>query len=489
MKFRYYISSALLGTLLMFSGCEKQIQEEVFSQLDPATLFTSANGIERVLFGAYADAQINGNFGGNIWFQEEWTCDQCWETGGAVNLQAVVMLNFTWDASYPTQYTELWNRCYSSIRNCNLVLENIDGSPVDATSKARLIAEARFVRASAYYILYTFFGSVPMRLVTTSDPALARASEEEMLAYFEKEFTDVSKALPNRGEISGYQYGRATKGAAMGYLCKFYLNSKQWQKSADVAKKLMDLGIYELWPDYTTLFTVDNEEKNKEFIWVYTCSALGPGNEFMNGSFPPAYASAVDGSMPFLSNMRNWARMDRMYDSFYNSFDPADTRRKLLLTQYINSSGKVVSLLNQDNTRPFKFIPDPNAIANAHGNDLPVIRYADILLARAEALNEISGPTQASLDLIQMVRTRAGLKTPLLLSNFTKETLRDHILKERGWELYIEKVRRQDLLRHGKFISSAAARGVKNAQDYRKLFPIPQTEINANPLCKQNPGY
>lgn len=489
MKFQHYISATLLGTLLLFSGCEKQLKEEVFSQLDPASLMSSANGIERILFSAYADAQITGNLGGNTWFQEEWTADQVWETGGAVNLQAVVMQGFTWDASYPTQFTTNWNLRYASIRNCNLVLENIDGSPVDATTKARLIAEARFVRATSFYILYNWCGPVPLRLSTTGDMAMARATDAEMKAFFEKEFTDVAKVLPNRGEISSYQYGRATKGAALGYLTKFYLNTRQWQKCADAAKQLMDLGIYFLWPDYNTLFTVDNEEKNREYIWVYPTSPLGPGNEFMNGIFPPAYASAVDGSMPFLSNMRNWARMDRLWDSFYNSFDPTDSRKKLILTQYINTSGKVVSLLNQDNTRPFKFVPDPNAIANAHGNDLPVIRYADILLARAEALNEISGPNQESLNLIQMVRDRANLKTPLVLASYTKESLRDRILKERGWELYIERVRREDLLRQDKFITSAQARGVKNAQEYHKLFPIPQTEINANPLCKQNPGY
>lgn len=489
MKLKYYISSVLIVTALLFTGCKEQLKEEVFSQLDPEALFSSANGIERVLFGAYRDAQIVDNFGGNIWFQEEWTCDQCWETGGAVNLQAVVMLGFTWDASYPTHFTGLWNNCYNSVRNCNLVLENIDKSPVDETAKTRLIAEARFVRASAYYILYTFWGSVPLRLATTGDLEMARTTDAEMQTYLEKEFSEVSKVLPNKGEISGYQYGRATKGAALGYLTKFYLNTKQWQKCADAAKQLMDLGIYELWPDYNTLFTVENEEKNKEYIWAYPCSPLTPGNEFINGIFPPSFSKTVDGSIVFLPNMRNWARMDRMYDSFYNSFDPVDARKKLIITEYINTAGQKISLLNQNNTRPFKFVPDINAVANSHGNDLPVIRYADILMARAEALNELNGPTQGALDLIQMVRNRAGLKTPLVLSSYTKESLRDHILNERGWEFYIEKLRRQDLLRHGKFISSALARGLKNADDHHKLFPIPQTEINANPLCVQNPGY
>jgi starch-binding outer membrane protein, SusD/RagB family len=489
MKFKNYLSKILVGTLLLFSSCTEVLEEDVYSQLDPSALFNSVNGVERVLFGAYRDAQITDNFGGNIWFQEEWTCDHFWETGGAVNLQATVMLAFTWDASYPTHWTNLWNNCYYAVRNCNLVIENIDNSPVEETLRERLKAEARFVRASAYYILYTMWGPVPLRLSTMGDLELAKATDEEMKLFLEKEFSDVVPILPKRGELPGYQYGRATKGAALGYLTKFYLNTKQWEKCATSAKQLMDLKNYELWPDYTTLFNVENEEKNKEFVWVYPCIPQGPNNQFMNGAFPPQFASTTDGSIVFRENWRNWARMDRVRDVFYNSFDPADERRKLIITEYINTAGKTISLLNSDNTRSFKYPPDINAVGNDHGNDLAVIRYADILLSRAEALNEIQGPTQEALDLIQMVRDRAGLTTPLSLGDFNKESLRDRILDERGWELYAEKVRRQDLLRHGKFISSAKARGVTIADDHHKLFPIPQTEINANPLCEQNPGY
>ena len=486
MKIKYLFLSLLLGITFLFTGCESVLDEDVYSQLDPATLFTSANGVERVLFGAYKDAQVNDNFGGNIWFQEEWTCDQFWETGGAVNLQAVVMLAFTWDAAYPDHWAGLWRNCYNAIRNCNLVLENIDQSPVDNTLKEKLIAEARFVRASAYHTLYTRWGGVPLRLTTTGEQELARASDQEIKEFMIREFTAVVSVLPGR---DGIAYGRATKGAALGYLCKIYLNAKDWQQCADVAKLIMDLGTYELWPDYYTLFSVDVERQQKEYLWVYTCSALGPGNEFINGAFPPEFAKTVDGSIVFTSNMRNWARMDRVKDSFYNSFDPDDKRKDLIITEYINTKGATVSLLDNDNTRSFKFLPDPNSIGNAHGNDIPVIRYADILLARAEALNELNGPNQESLDLIQMIRDRAGLTTPLNISDYTKESLRSRILDERGWEFYGENLRRQDLLRHGLFIQKAKERGITIADEHHKLFPIPQIEIDANSLCEQTLGY
>lgn len=486
MKAKIFCASLLA---LAMGGCSGILDEEVFSQLDPGTLFNSSTGVERVLFGAYDYSQINGNFGGNIHFQEEWTCDQFWETGGAVNQQFVPMHNFTFDASYPTHWNQLWNRFYKSVRNCNLVLENLDGSPIADDIKARMEAEARFIRASVYFKAQSLWGGVPLRTSTTDPADMARATAEEVGEFVEREMLAVAEVLPNPGEISGYQYGRATKGAAMAYLCKYYLNSKQWQKCADMAKKIMDLDIYELWPDYTTLFTVENEQVNKEFIWVYTCSAIGTGNEEMCGAFPASFHSTVDGKIVFTDNMRNWARMDRVYDSFYDSFDPADKRLGLFVTEYINTAGKVVSLLNNDNIRSFKYTPDPNAVGNANGNDIPVIRYADILLSRAEALNELLGPNQETLDLLQMVRDRAGLTDKLSVSSFTKETLRDRILDERSWEFYQENLRRQDLIRHGKFISSAKARIGDRVDDHFLVFPIPQNEIDANKLCEQNPGY
>lgn len=466
------------------------LEEEVFSQLDPATAFQTESGVEKVLFSAYANSQINGNFGGNIQFQEEWTCDQFWETGGAVNQQAVPMMNFTFDAGYPTHWNNLWNNFYASIRNCNIVLENVEGAPLSEEKKALFTAEARFVRAIVYYKSLMLWGGVPLR-TNTQDPAdMARASAAELGSFIEKELLEVVDALPQKAA----QYGRATRGAALGFLCKYYLNTKQWQKAADYANQIISSGTYQLWPDYTTLFAVQNERTNKEFIWVYTCSPLGPGNEMMNGAFPQNFDRTVDGSIVFLPNMRNWARQDRVWDSFYNSFDPADHRRKLFITEYINNTGKTVSLLNSDNIRAFKYTPDVNAVSNAHGNDIPVIRFADILLARAEALNELNGPNAESLSLLQQIRSRAGFTDTYSVGDFTKESLRERILQERAWEFYGENLRREDLIRNGSFISRAkarlAARGVNTAMDDHFLvFPIPQPEIDANPLCEQNPGY
>ena len=276
MNLKYYISTVLLAVSLLFTGCTEKLDEEVFSQLDPTTLFTSANGVERVLFGAYRDAQITDNFGGNVWFQEEWTCDQFWETGGAVNLQATVMLAFTWDASYPTHWTGLWNNCYYSIRNCNLVIENVDNAPIDDAVKARLKAEARFVRASAYYILYGDWGRshyAPARRAIWQWHALPM---QKCKLFLKRNLRKLPLYCQTGVNYKAINMAGQPKGAALGYLTKFYLNTKQWQKCADAAQTLINTNVYHLWPNYKTLFWVENEDKQKELVWVYPCSPLGP---------------------------------------------------------------------------------------------------------------------------------------------------------------------------------------------------------------------
>jgi hypothetical protein len=103
-------------------------------------------------------------------------------------------------------------------------------------------------------------------------------------------------------------------------------------------------------------------------------------------------------------------------------------------------------------------------------------------------LNEINGPNQESIDLINDIRIRAGVGTYDLLDFASKDELRDAIFQERQWEFFIECKSREDMRRYGNFISDAQDRG-KAAQDYMELYPIPQTEIEANPNCEQNPGF
>lgn len=479
--------------LLPFSSCKDILEEPVYSQLVPENFLTTNDGILSILKAAYVregHVQSQNAAKGTI-LSQEGTTDIMNEIAGADNRQMLQFINFTWDANLDWIYSMLWNPSYLAIRDANSVLDNIDKVNVSEAIKSQYISEARFVRAISYYSLYTFFGPVPLRTTAVNaSEELAKATDAQLLSFIETELLEVLPGLPAPG---AEEYGRANKGAARAFLCKLYLNTKQWQKCADMAKQIMDMNYYLLYPDYSAMFRVENE-KNKEFIWVRQCFAIsggsGPGNDWEAYVFPVGFQKDVASGLVYLNNWRNYAAQYSLRDKFYNSFAANDKRKSTILTSYINTQGKTISLLNnKDDTRPLKYWPDPAAIDGYGGNDLPVIRYADILLARAEALNELSGPNAESVSLVNQIRFRAGIPDVQMANFATKDAFRDHIINERGWEFYCEGLRRQDLIRTDRFISNALARGITNAKPTHVLFPIPQQAIDSDSKLVQNSGY
>ncbi|MEO9146964.1 MAG: RagB/SusD family nutrient uptake outer membrane protein [Ginsengibacter sp.] len=489
------INTFIIGTLaiacfLLLNSCSKSIlKEKLYSQLAPGNFLTTNDGIRSLLQAAYTEeGQVSGQSAGKeVISMEELTTDIMYEYGGSDNRFAIQFINFTWDPSVSVIFNSMWSRPYRAIRNANTLLDNIAAAKISDDQKNEYIAEARFIRAISYYHLYMLFGPVPLRKSTKDSLQLSRATKEGMESFIESELQAAISVLPDPGKEEAY--GRATNGAARAFLCKFYLNTRQWQKCVDAAQQVMDMHKYQLYPDYFKLFHVENE-RNSEFIWVRQATPLDPGTMWPNRTLPPAFAKDPVTGLLFQNNFRNFGAQFTNQDGFYNSFDATDKRRTLMLSKYINTKGDTISLLNNNNnTRSLKYWPDPNAIAGANGNDIPEVRYADILLSRSEALNELQGPNQESIDLINIIRERAGL-ADLSLSDITsKDELRNHILDERLWEFYSEGLRRQDLIRMDKFIQNAHDRGHANAKDYMKVFPIPQQAMDANPKLVQSPGY
>lgn len=471
----------VIGCLVPMS-CKEFLAEEVFTQYDPQSFLQSEDGIKKVLYGAYSRSQVNNGMREDQWTLSEFPTDMTFESGGQFEKDALPFINFQWDASSGF-LRGIWVQMYIAVRDANVLLENIDKvTSIPPTRLAQYKGEAQFIRAEAFAHLYRYFGPVPLVLATSTDDLQpARPTDAEFVTFVSNELTEAAKNLPVKQSLRG----QADKGAALAVLTKFYLNTKQWQKSADAAKELIALNKYKLYPQIENLFATENEN-NDEFIYIYPCLAQGPGNLYMPHAFPPNY--------PILSNWINYGAQFRTYTAFYKTFDPTDRRLRMFVTEYTDTKGKLQKLLEDasgkplDNARSFKYTPDPNAISQNNGNDIPVIRYADILLSRAEALNEVQGPNQESIDLINQVRTRAAVPTIALAGFPSKEKLRDHLLQERGWEFFTEGKRREDQIRMGTFISSAIARG-KNAKPFHVLYPLPQPEIEANPNLKQNDGY
>lgn len=483
-KFKYF--SLLIIVCCCSIGCEKQLEEELFSQISSDNLLDNEEGIFSLLSSAYGYVDYTDRWYVNT---EEFTTDIAFQTGGFENGVIIPFLNFTWDPS-TRDLAGFYSRGYNAIRDVNVLLENIESADLDDEIKQGYISEAKFLRAISYIRMYQKYGPVPLRTSTIGELNIPRATANELELFIESELLESIPNLPEPGEE--VVYGRVNKGGALGILCKFYLNTKQWQKAADIAQTIIDFNYYDLYPVFSDMLKVENEI-NREMIWANIAipnSDRNKSNTYISAAFPPGFREWPETGLTFQSNWSNPQTQYRLRDDFYNSFEAEDLRKNSIMTTYINGKGETIDLLQSlDNTRSFRYYPDPNAIGENHGNDIPEVRYADILLSRAEALNEISGPNMESISLINEVRERAGVSL-LTLSEFpTKDALRDHLLKERSWEFYSEGKRREDLIRMDKYIEFAQNRGLSNAQQFHRVFPLPQNAMDSNPLLVQNEGY
>lgn len=490
-KNKIKILPVILLSLVLYS-CEGFLEEKVHTEYDPNEFLKDQSGVDALLTGAYSSINITAYTHRDIYFiLGEFNTDMTWETGGGLERQVVPIINFTWDPTIGF-FNARYGNFYSAIARANNVLSVANGlEGLNQETIDQIQGEARFIRAFSYFMLHNFFGPTPiiqieegasLDEIESIGKETPRATEEQYRSYVESDLLFAAEKL-NEGGISS----RANKGSALALLTKFYLNNKQWQKAADAALEVLGMN-YELYGDYTKLFAVEGED-NKEFIFRFECE-VSTGtqiNVYMPHAFPPNY--------PILSNWINFGAQFRTYTSFYETFEEEDIRRELLLTEYVQQGKSEVTPLNRDeqgnpldNVRSFKYVPDPNGIGQMNGNDIPYIRLTDMMLSRAEALNELNGPTQEAIDLIMLVRNRVNASEVTLADFPDKESLRDFILAERGREFYSEGFRREDLIRHGKFIERAIQRG-KDAKPHHVLYPIPQAQLDNNPNLEQNEGY
>ncbi|MEM7373362.1 MAG: RagB/SusD family nutrient uptake outer membrane protein [Bacteroidota bacterium] len=476
---QYNIKIFMVIFLAVFAvQCESVLEETVFSELAPGNFLKTEEGINSLLFNAYSNVQVHGIPAFIAINASEMPAGRTWNRGGSIETRLTPLTDYTWDSNH-NDLNGIWTRQHRAIRDVNLLLDNLDPELFSPDLIASITAQCKFIRAKAMMRIYDFFGPGPLFISSENEELKKpKASEAEYVGQIITDMTDAMNALPVEAE----QYGRATKGAAAGLLCKFYLNQKDWTNAASMAKTVMDLGVYGLFPDYLEAFAIDNEG-NEEMVYVHPhFRESGGGSNRINAlTFPTDY--------PRESNQGVWAARTYFFDSFVDSYHPDDTRKEMVVQYYISSSsGDTVWGYGNDQSIPIKYQWDPEALNTSTDSDFPEVRYADILLSRAEALNEMNGPSQEAIDLINLVRDRAGVPQFNLGDYGSKEALRDAILQERAWEFAYEGKSRQDQIRHGVMISRAQARG-KNAQNHHVKYAIPQQEIDANPNIQQNEGY
>lgn len=386
--------------------------------------------------------------------------------------------------------SSLWNDLYMGVTRANIGIDNFKHVQTENTALIeQFTAEARVARAWFYADLTYLYGDVPFitdsKFDLTSQPE--RESKAKIIDFCIAEIKASVDALPE--SYPAEDYGRITRAAAQAKLCKIYLEDKRWKECAEIAGEILSNSPHKLVQQWENLWGVENE-KNIETI--FSIPSLPP--RYQHSAYAAHFHPAdflIEGGGAI-----GWDYYRATWD-FYNSFDPADKRRADLLTSYVsvetdadgNHLVKTVGHGTGEGPIPNKFPLDPAHIGWTEGTDIVLIRLADIILARAEALNELNGPTQEAIDLINDIRERAfGNDTHnLKLADYpNKEALRAAILQERGWELFLEGYRRLDLIRQEIYIDAMKKKGSTRVSASQLLLPIPVNEINLNPNLTQN---
>lgn len=467
---------ALVLTMLLGS-CSNLLTEDPMDTLVSSNFYqTSSDAIAAMnaVYGRLNKGLYNRNF---YIYTDEFTDDGM--AGIGVNNTFIRAIdNFT-HGPVNDRIDLAWQEHYDGINRANEVIEKVPGIEMEPALRGRIVGEAKFVRALLYFNLVRLFGAIPLVLSPTSSTEgldVEQSSVEAVYSQIKGDLSDAESVLPLKYADS--DAGRATKGAASGLLAKVHLTLKEWDQAAQKCQEIIDSKTYELWDDYAKIFQVGTENQKEAIFSVQYASNISNGNTMMILSMPRGKVPGLTGN-----------EADVPTEDLVKSYEPGDHRKEVTIRSSLDVAGKTYSFTNCF----FKYY-DPAAFSSSNdsGINYPVLRYADILLMLAEALNEQSGPTSEAYELVNQVRKRArNGKTDVLidLDGLTKDTFRDAILRERRAEFAFEGIRWFDLVRTGKMVEVIKAHGKTNVQPFHALLPIPQREIDTNKKLKQNPGY
>ena len=383
----------------------------------------------------------------------------------------------------------VWEGYYQGIFRANLAINNIPGIDMDTDLQERLIGECKFMRAYFYFNLVRWFGDVPLILteLTQDEFKQERTPIDEVYAQIVQDLEDAIATLPERSEYSSADLGRVTKGAAMGILAKVYLTLGDFEETERLTMEVIESMEYELHPDFAGLFLLDGENSPESMFEVQ--ATIGRLNSSQYNQ-----VQGVRGT-PNLG----WG-FNRPSDDLITSFEPGDPRRDatILYPGEVLPDGSAIVEDNPDlvneryNQKAWAPLPASGDNLEGQGN-IRRLRYADVLLMAAEALNE-NGSPQGALVYLNMVRTRArGNRPPTILPEITetnRDALRMLIWKERRTELALEQHRWFDLQRQGRAAEVMQAHGKDYISPKHDLFPIPQIEIDVSGgSLTQNSGW
>lgn len=417
--------------------------------------------------------------------------------------------NYTYDAEHGW-IGDLWAHIYDAVNRANVVIDRVPSIEMDAQLRAQLVAEARFLRALHYFNLVRMWGPVPLEVNETVDLTELEKGRAPTHEVYELIIEDLIAAEPDLPVAHpAADGGRATRGAAKALLAKVYLTlaSEQrfdaypgrtyaepaesyYQKAADEAQSVIDLGAYALFPDYAHVFREEHENGSEHIFSVN----FDRDNLVSEQGFGLFLAPQGVAHTEFPERGTSWMWTS---DEFFERFPDGDYRKDVTFVTEAPS-------LEDGTTVPYTGwqFPHPHIdkywTRNAFNDNRLVIRYADVLLLRAEALNELQGPNPQAIGLVNEVRARARNGDPSAAPQDYSEAdvegrdgFRELIWEERLWELAFEMHRWFDLSRTNRLVRTVrdAYDGAFPISEKHKLFPIPASQLLVNRELEQNPEW
>ena len=509
-KISHNFKILVLVSLLSTAYSCTDLETTLYSDLTPETEYTTSDTQLAAILTAYAP--LSGSYGNNGYFEiQELSTETSaapakfgpWDDGGIwARLHRHEWENNAWFID------NAWNMCFSGVSTCNRLMEEFEATLEDPTAS---VNELRALRAFYLYTAMDLWGDIPL-VISFSDAETnpPRAPKAEVFAFVIAELEELIPLLTDT--VGGEYYGRFNKWSAMALLARVYLNAEtytgtaQWQKVLDLTQQVIDGGQYALAPAYLDNYTTDNTGSNENILVISQSKTSGGAfNMHMRTLHPlnKATYNFTDGP---------WNGYTAL-EEFYNSFSDTDARKEMFIVgQQYTSSGEpimdpngAIEIDSQGNPdpdgEPLIFTPEinelfpkafsqsgarigkyefENGLALAMDNDFPVLRYADVLLMRAEALWRLGTGQAEAEELVRQVRERVGLGP---ISPLTGDELYAEIQRELAFEAQARTI----MIRFGKFTDQWWEKTITDPN--KNVFPIPTAQLNGNPNLTQNPGY
>jgi len=491
-----HIPILLLLVFFFSSGCKKFLDEPVLGRYDDENYFTSDANALSAITAAYVPLTFTDAAANSIWVLGDIASDDVIKgglAGSAADYTNIDEFNNILPSNGALE--SIWKTYYDGIFRCNVVTDGLssENTGVSEALKKVILAEAKFLRAYYYSELTSCFGSIPLRLKVESLAELQSPAvpQDQVYARIEKDLQEAAADLPETRP--GAEAGRATKGAALALLARVYLNQQKWTQAAEAASAVEGLNIYKLTDDFSDNFKASAKNNQEVIFAVWHISAAQPnqGNS-LNYWFAPQSLNGNGFFLPNQSLADNFERSpsgitDPRMDytlamegkSYYDSdFDPSWTSTGFLSKKHIQPLSEV-----------------PKNTKNQGSLNYEAIRFAEVLLIKAEALNE-AGMTEQALVPLNKLRKRAresflfdeslpgngDVPVDLLpdITSVSKEQARELIRRERRSELALEFHRFFDIVRYGKTYAETALAGTGFVYEQHRFFPIPQSERDTN---------